>query len=95
MIMIMYETQVMSVVKVTKMDLIDTHKPELRGALRDVMFITLANGETKILDLYANIDVTTCDYWEYHKTKKSKEIVLFKHWNVEDYATSEDEDTDY
>lgn len=87
--MIMYESQVMSVVLITKMELIDTHKPELRGALRDVMFITLANGEIKRLDLYADIDATTCDYWEYKKTWKSKEKTLFKHWNIEDYATSE------
>lgn len=95
MIMIKYKTQVMSVVKITKMEMIDTHKPELRGVFRDVIFITLANGEIKRLDLYANSDTTNIDYWEYHKTSKSKEIVLFKHWNVEDYATSEDEDSDY
>ena len=87
--MIKYKRQVMSVVLVTKMELIDTHKPELRGALRDVLFITLANGEIKRLDLYANSDVTNIDYWEYHKTRKSKEKTLFKHWNIEDYATSE------
>lgn len=90
--MITYERQIMSIVKITKMELIDHHKPNLRGPLRDIIFITLANGEIKRLDLFAESDVTNIDYWEYKKTKKSKEITLFKHWNIEDYATNEDEE---
>ena len=90
--MITDEKQIMSVVKITNMELIDSHKPDLKGPLRDVIFITLANGEIKRLDLFAESDVTNIDYWDYKKTKKSKEITLFKHWNVEDYATNEDEE---
>ena len=84
--MITYERQVMSIVKITKMELFDQHKPNLKSPLRDVIFITLANGEVKILDLFAEMDATNIDYWEYRKTKKSKETVIFKHWNIEDYA---------
>ena len=51
--MITYERQVMSIVKITNMKLIDHHKPDLKSALRDVIFITLANGEIKRLDLYS------------------------------------------
>lgn len=84
--MITYERQVMSIKKITKMELIDHHKPNLHGPLRDVIFITLANGEVKTLDLFADSDVTNVDYWEYKKTWKSKEITLFKHWDVNEIA---------
>ena len=42
--MITYKEQVMSIVKITKMRLIDSHKPDLLSPLRDVIFIYLANG---------------------------------------------------
>lgn len=69
----------MSVVKITKMQLIDYHKPDKKAPLRDVIFITLANGEIKRLDLFSELDVSNIDYWEYKKTNRSKEICLFKH----------------
>lgn len=84
--MITYERQVMSIVKITNMELIDHHKPNLKGNLRDVIFIVLANGEIKILDLFAEMDATNIDYWEYKKTWKSKEKVIFKHWDINEIA---------
>lgn len=84
--MITYERQVMSIVKITNMELIDHHKPNLKGNLRDVIFIALANGEIKILDLFAEMDATNIDYWEYKKTWKSKEKVIFKHWDINEIA---------
>ena len=84
--MITYERQVMSIVKITNMKLIDHHKPDLKSALRDVIFITLANGEIKRLDLSSDSDVTNIDYWEYEKTWQSRKIILFKHWNIEKVA---------
>ena len=84
--MITYKEQVMSVVKITNMRLIDHHKPNINGRLRDVIFITLANGEIKRLDLFAESDVTNIDYWEYRKTWKSKEKVIFKHWDINEIA---------
>ena len=89
--MIKFPTQVMSIVKITKMDLIDHNKPDLKGAFRDVIFITLANGDVKRLDLYANEDVTTIDTWKYKKTKYSKEIKIFEHWDVSKIATQEED----
>ena len=84
--MITYERQVMSIKKITNMELIDHHKPNLKGNLRDVIFIVLANGEIKILDLFAEMDATNIDYWEYKKTWKSKEKVIFKHWDINEIA---------
>ena len=84
--MITYERQVMSIVKITNMELIDHHKPNLKGNLRDVIFIALANGEIKILDLFAEMDATNIDYWEYKKTWKSKEKIIFKHWDINEIA---------
>ena len=84
--MITYERQVMSIVKITNMELIDHHKPNLKGNLRDVIFIALANGEIKILDLFAEMDATNIDYWEYKKTWKSKEKIIFKHWDMNEIA---------
>ena len=84
--MITYERQVMSIVKITNMKLIDHHKPDLKSALRDVIFITLANREIKRLDLSSDSDVTNIDYWEYEKTWQSRKIILFKHWDIEKVA---------
>ena len=86
--MITYERQVMSIVKITNMKLIDHHKPDLKSALRDVIFITLANGEIKRLDLSSDSDVTNIDYLEYEKTWQSRKIILFKHWDIEKVAMS-------
>lgn len=88
--MITDEEQIVLIVKVTNMELIDHHKPNLKGPLRDVIFITFANGGVKTLDLFAETDVTNIDYWEYKKTKKSKFVTIFKHWSVDEIATSED-----
>ncbi len=85
--MITYERQIMSIIKITNMKLIDRHKPDLRSKPRDVIFITLANGEVKRLDLFSDSDFTNIDYWEYEKTWYSRKIILFKHWNIEEVAT--------
>jgi len=91
--MITYPEQVMSVIKITKMKLIDHHKPNLAGPLRDVIFINLANGEVKRLDIFADSDTTNVDYWDYEKTWMSKEKVLFEHWDVNKIAVEiEDEE---
>lgn len=90
--MITYKEQVMSVVKITKMRLIDSHKPDLLSPLRDVIFINLANGVVKRLDLFAESDTSNVDHWNYEKTWMSKEKVLFKHWDITKYAVEIEDD---
>ena len=98
--MITYKEQVMSIVKITKMRLIDSHKPDLLSPLRDVIFIYLANGEVKNLangvvkrlDLFAESDTSNVDHWNYEKTWMSKEKVLFKHWDITKYAVEIEDD---
>lgn len=89
--MITHKRQIMSIVKITNMELIDHHKPNKKSPYRDVIFIALADGDIKKLDMFAEMDVTNIDYWEYKKTWKSKEKVLFKHWNINDVAEEEQE----
>ena len=77
---------VVLVVKVTKMELIDSHKLDLSSPLRDVIFITYSNGVTERLDLFSEMDTTNIDYWDYKKTKKSKEIIIFKQYDINKIA---------
>lgn len=81
----------MRITKITNMELIDKHKPNLKSPLRDIIFISLANGEIKRLDLFAEMDVTNIDCWEYKKTNKSKEKVIFTHWDLDKYASTIEE----
>ena len=84
--MITYKEQIMSIVKITKMRLNDSHKPDLLSPLRDVIFIYLANGVVKRLDLFAESDTSNVDHWNYETTWMSKEKVLFKYWDITKYA---------
>lgn len=84
--MITNKNQIISIHKITKMQLIDHHKPDLHGPLRDVIIITYANGDFRILDLFSNMDVTDINYWKYQETIKSITVEIFKHDDISKYA---------
>ena len=89
--MITSKEQIMSINKITKMQLIDHHKPDLHGPLRDIIVITYANGDFRILDLFSKMDVTDIQYWEYQETVKSIRVEIFKNEDISKYAKEIDD----
>lgn len=77
--------QILYITKITNMKLIDKHKPGKPSPIRDVLFVTLASGEIRRLDMFAMQDTTDIEYWDYEKTWRSKEISIWKHLDIDDF----------